>query len=328
MHRSSIRAAGFVVALVGAACGDDGPPIAPDASALDAFQPPWWTPHPGQTKNYDIQLAAPFDVSAPRVMYELDLWDVASATTIDYGDADPVTVPAGPLAGKVTELHARVPRPIVICHIDTGAIALDDPDARKFPGFEATPPDRPTVPKAGSVIGWTTFDPNKRFLDIRATKTSLWAAVMVKRFELADMLGCDAIDGDYNDQIGQDTGFDAAPPAKGPSGDDVTAWFTRVATEAHMREISAGQRNANLLTPGLVDLFDWMLIERCGEFDDCDTTRPYIDQNKTVFAVDYLPDVNGGVDLAIACSRYPHALIEEGLHKDAALTSAYRMECP
>jgi len=318
----SIRAAGLALALFAFACGDDGPPILPDAdeSPLDAFQPPWWTPHPGETTNWDIQRSM-FDVTATRAMYDLDLWDLTTATTIDYGDGVPVTVPAGPLAGKVAELHARTPRPIVVCHIDTGAIALDDPDARKFPGFEAAPPDRPIAPSPGSVIGWSTIDPTKRFLDLREASRALWSATIFKRIELAKQLGCDAIEGDYDDQIGQDTGFLVG-------GADVVAAYTSVAAQAHLRELSAGQKNGNLLTPGLVDLFDWMLIERCGEFDDCDTARPYIDQNKTVFALDYVLDADGGVDLTIACSRYPHALIREGLQKDAALTSMVRMECP
>ncbi len=318
---STIRAAaGCLIAALAVACGDDGAPTLPDSRPLDAFQPPWWTPHPGETKNWDIQLAAPFDVSASRAMYELDLWDVATATTIDYGDGTPVTVPDGPLAGKVAALHALTPRPIVVCHVDVGAIALDDPDAEKFAGFEATPPDRPTAPTADSVIGWSTLD-GKRFLDLRDASRAMWAPIIRKRFDLAKQLGCDAIEGDHNDQVGQDTGFPV-------TGADVVAAFTATANDVHTLELSAGQKNGNLLTPGLVDLFDWMLIERCGEFDDCDTARPYIDQNKTVFALDYLTDVDGGVDFTLACSRYPHALIREGLHKDAALTSTYRMECP
>jgi hypothetical protein len=317
----SIRAAGVLIALFAVGCGDDGPPLAPpDGSALDAFQPPWWTPHPGENTNWDIQRSM-LDVTATRTMYDLDLWDVATATTIDYGDGAPVTVPAGPLAGKVAELHARTPRPIVVCHIDVGAIALDDPDASKFPGFEATPPDRPIAPKPGSVIGWSTIEPTKRFLDLREASQALWSATMAKRYDLAKQLGCDAVEGDYNDQVGQDTGFAITPP-------DVVAAYTSFAAEVHTRELSAGQKNGNLLTPGLVDLFDWMLIERCGEFDDCDTARPYIDQNKTVFALDYVRDADGGVDLTIACSRYPHALIREGLQKDVPLTSTVRMECP
>ena len=95
---------------------------------------------PGVARNWDVQSTAPFDLTAPRAMYDLDLWALVPATTmLDYGDGDPVTVPAGVLAGKIAELHARTPRTVVICHVDTGAIRLSDPDARKFPGYEASP---------------------------------------------------------------------------------------------------------------------------------------------------------------------------------------------
>src|SRR5262249_48229520 len=91
----------IVVALAGlAACDDDGKPIAADASPLDAFQPPWWTPHVHEAPDWDVQLVAPFDVST-RKMYELNLFDVTGATTITYADNSTVDVPAGPLAGKI-----------------------------------------------------------------------------------------------------------------------------------------------------------------------------------------------------------------------------------
>ncbi|MEI5099236.1 hypothetical protein RB200_12185 [Streptomyces sp. PmtG] len=46
-----------------------------------------------------------------------------------YADGSTVDVPAGPLAGAVEKLHARSPRPVVICYVDTGAYEHYRPDA-------------------------------------------------------------------------------------------------------------------------------------------------------------------------------------------------------
>ena len=93
-------------------------------------------------------------------MYVLELFDVVPApTTIDYADGNPVTVPAGALCRH----HRRAERAGSAgdrgVPIATGAIDLDDPDAPKFPGFGASPPNRPDAPAGGSVIGWNTKRP-------------------------------------------------------------------------------------------------------------------------------------------------------------------------
>ena len=58
------------------------------------------------------------ELSAPRAMYDLDLWAVVPAeTTISYRDGTSVTVPAGPLAGAIGDLKRRDPKPIVVCQV-------------------------------------------------------------------------------------------------------------------------------------------------------------------------------------------------------------------
>ena len=110
-------AAALAIGLAGCGGGHATPPI-------DAMGPPtWWQPKLGEAKNWDIQLSGTIDVSAPRVMYDLDLWSlVPSQMTLDYGDGDPVTVPAGALAGTIAQLHARTPATFVICHVETGLL--------------------------------------------------------------------------------------------------------------------------------------------------------------------------------------------------------------
>jgi hypothetical protein len=310
------------LALVGAVLGcDNGKQhLHPPDSARDAYQAPWWTPKPGETKNWDIQINAPFDLSANRAMYIVDLWKVATATSIDYGDGSPVTVPAGPLAGKIGELKGTGAR--VICRIGTGAIRLTDPDARKFPGFEAMPPDDPNPPAGGSVIGWHTRTPDERFLDLRTASRTSYQAKLFKRFDLAKTLGCDGIEPDWIASYAAATGFTITI-------DENIAWAKTVAAQAHERELSVGMQNG---TNGIVDQvtadFDWLLVERCGEFDDCDTTRAFINQRKAVFAIDFTTDEAGNaLPMSLLCMHQLAAQIEDGLIKDNALSSSYRATC-
>lgn len=318
---------GLAIALVLAAGCDNGKTHQhPDGSVHhDAPAPKWWQPEPGSVKNWDVQLAAPFDVSADRTMYDLDLWAVATATTIDYGDGDPVTVPAGALAGTIATLHARTPAPVVICHVDTGAVRLTDPDARKFPGFDAAPPDRPDAPAQGSVIGWSTpAGADERFLDIRDASRATVAPLVWKRLDLAKQLGCDGVEADRNDMIMFDPGFALTP-------DEQESWYREVAAQAHARELSVGLKNGTTV-PGQIDSlaadFDWAMVERCGEFVDCDAERPVINLHRAVLAIDYDTDVDGGAqDATLLCSRQQAAMINDGLVKDVALTSAVRTQC-
>ncbi len=334
---STIALAFAILAL--AACGDDGDPIKPPDGGIDAFNPPWWTPSPGEASNWDDQLVAPLDVSTTRQMYTLDLWDVATAGTIDEGGGVIVTVPAGPLAGKIDTLHGAGAK--VVCHIDAGAIRLTDPDAMRFPGF-ATPPDRPTMPAAGSVIGWSVVgDPNTRYLDLRTAGRTLWQGAMRKRFDYAKTIGCDGIDAGWIDQA--DPGF---PLVTAGNDNDITLYYADVVAQLHNREISAGWHASTFVGKSFADAFsdsyDFAVVERCAEFDECDLTRVFQQKSKAVFGIDYdtTPvgdrDADGtpdGVTFALGCARTN--LPTDWIHKDAdpafRPSNAYRMaraQCP
>ncbi len=310
----------FAVAVVGfAGCGGD-PKLPP---AVDAdVGPPWWQPKAGEVKNWDIQLSAPFDVSASRVMYDLDLWAlVPSMTTLDYGDGDPVTVPEGVLGGTITQLHARTPSTIVICHVETGALEMNRPDARKFPA---------------AALGSAVPDLDRaRFLDISAAGRAQWASIMWKRFDLARSIGCDGIEPSHND-VGAylDPVLPIAP-------EDTYSWYDEIVTQGHNRQLSTGMKDADYVD-GAVDQgapnFDWMMNERCGETNTCDVVRPFIDLQKPVFALDY--DFDSGDDTTtpptppqhqlptVPCMHQQEAMIADGLYKDVALTSSnIRTEC-
>ena len=314
--------------------GIDGPPVAQ-----------WWQPKVGEVKNWDIQLSAvpnAVDVSTPRVMYDLDLWAVVpTPTTISYDDGTQVMVPAGPLAGMIAQLHGRTPSTIVICHVDTGLLDLTLPDAKKFAGYKADPkqiPDNPSAPapgtvtgapETGSVIGWSLDVVTKRFLDIREASRGDWSTIMFKRFDLAKQIGCDGVEPSHNDTAVYLSGFPAGAA-------DSFSWYTTVATEGHMRKLSTGMKNGDTVPsqPDMeADKFDWMMVERCGVFDTCDMSRPFINLGKPVFAIDYnmtSPDDNGmtmAQGSTLVCMHQGLAMIADGLYKDVALSKAVRTQC-
>jgi hypothetical protein len=302
--------------------------------AADAAGPAWWQPAVGEAKDWDIQLAADpakIDVSAPRAMYDLDLWAlVPKATTLDYGDGAPISVPPGALAGTIATLHARTPRTVVICHVETGILDLALPDAAKFPGYNADPAQIPDgmSPAAGSVIGWHVGTSTKRWLDLRQKSRLALVPVVFKRFELAQLIGCDGVDPDRNlaAEFATATGFPI-------QATDSYAWFAEIAKQGHARMLSTGMHNGEAL-PSQVDMeaanFDWMILERCGDpaSNNCDTARPFINLGKAVLAIDYDHDSDGATQAADGvCMKQRLAMIADGIYKDVALTSAVRTPC-
>jgi hypothetical protein len=295
--------------------------------------PQWWQPKVGEAKNWDIQLNAPIDVSAPRAMYDLDLWAlVPSPTTLDYGDGKaPVTVPAGKLAGTIAQLHARTPSTIVICHVDTGILDLTLPDAPKFPGYNADPamiPDQ-TAPAAGSVIGWHVGLSMRRWLDIREASRAKLVPIIFKRFDLARQIGCDGVDPDFNQAaaFSSFTGFS-------PTAFDSYSWHDEIAKQGHDRLLSTGMKNGDLIMDQVdkaAGTFDWLIIERCGELQTCDVVKEFITMQKAVFAIDYDHDSINDPPQAQAssgvCQGQTRGNIIDGIYKDVELTSKVRTQC-
>ncbi|HWU87738.1 MAG TPA: endo alpha-1,4 polygalactosaminidase [Kofleriaceae bacterium] len=306
-------------------------PFRPDAGPIR------WSPKPGEILDWDIQLArTPFDVSTMRAMYMIDLFDaVPAATMLDYGDGAPLTVPAGAHATAIAQLHATTPPTIVVCHVNSGAIRLTDPDAIKYPGYEANPPNRQTLPDShpapGSVIGWSTSetDSNERFIDMGDGARDKVLPLVERRIELAKRIGCDAIAANLNDAVAYEStighGFDPIKP------EVLTSWATEVTKRAHDREISIGVRNSRQQTiDAEAPAYDWALVDRCGEYDECDKQQPFINRHKAVFAIDYdtMEDGSSSNTAAVVCGMQAAAQIAGGIIKTAALDSSYRMPCP
>ena len=350
-YTDDVMRAVLAATLALAACGGNGTKNSgpwPDASPSTLDAPaPWWQPTPGSIGHWDIQLAPPFVTEIPvtdpivglRTMFVFRLWDlIPTTTTIDYADGSPVQVPAGALAGTLAELRARRPQPRIICEFGTGSIGLTEPDARKFPGFEASPPDDPTPPKAGSVIGWsTTLPATRRWLDVREAARAQVAPVLARRFELAAAIGCDGVLPDDNDMFrvvkadgtgapGSGTGFAIPAPIDFPGEQ---GWYEAVAMAAHAQQLSVGMRGAyDVLTGALVASFDWQIADRCGEFGNCENTREFSQLHKAVLPLDYDHDLDGAPqNVGTTCGAQKANNISDGIVKNVGLTGASYFAC-
>jgi hypothetical protein len=163
-----------------------------------------------------------------------------------------------------------------------------------------------------------------RFLDVSLAGRAKWASIMFKRFDLARQIGCDGVEPAHNDVASYTSGLTI-------SSEDSYSWYAEVATQGHARELSVGMKDGDLLggqVDAEADKFDWLMTERCGEFELCDNGRPFIERHKPVFAIDYDRDADGAVQgSTIVCMRQGLAMIADGLYKDVALTKAVRTQC-
>jgi hypothetical protein len=221
-----------------------------------------WAPEPGTT--WQWQLSGTVDESLDVEMYDIDLFEAAPGG-IEIGAGSGVSTEPGPNAGVIGRLGAR--GVVVICYVSVGSWEAYRPDAALFPEEALGNP----------LDGY----PDERWLDIREAAWPLWTHLMWARFDLAVALGCDGIEPDNISPLGNDTGFpvDAAIQK---------AFYLEVATQAHARGLSVGQKNGVETTDAdTIAWFDWNLNEQCFQYEECDVLDDVIAAGKAVFSTEY-----------------------------------------
>jgi hypothetical protein len=163
-------------------------------------------------------------------------------------------------ASMVRALHDRGIK--VICYLSAGSFEDWRPDAPQFP---------PEV-IGKDYAGWA----GERWLDTRAPAVR---RIMAGRLDQCAARGFDGVEPD-NMWADEDTGF----PLTEADTLDYAHWL---ATQAHGRGLSIGQKNAPELALDLVETFDWALVEQCFVYGFCDRFSPYIEVGKAVFSVEY-----------------------------------------
>ncbi|MEO6713455.1 MAG: endo alpha-1,4 polygalactosaminidase [Mycobacteriales bacterium] len=255
-----------------------------------------WRPLPRTTWQWQItgQVGAP----APGItMYDIDLQDaVPTARVVAVPGFGKVSWQRGANAGVIDRMHAR--GRVVICYLDSGAWEAYRPDARLFPR---------------SVIGRGTGWSEERWLDIRPQSWRRFAPLIWARLDLARAIGCDGVEPDQNNPVGNQPGIPITLA-------DERAWYLEVARQAHARSLSVGMKNGvEIMDATMARSFDWALVEECFKYDECERTAPFVAARKAVFATEYEGDVRRLCARARALSL---SLIRKRLELDA-----WRVSC-
>lgn len=237
-----------------------------------------WTPSPGTTWQWQIvdPVTEPF---LPVDMYDIDLQDaVPAATTVDVPGFGSVRWPAGDNAGVIDRLHAA--GKTVICYLDTGAWERYRPDAALFPGTPGWKAGDPLTDVILRNTGWA----GENWLDIRPAQWSRFAPIMWARLDLAAQIGCDGVEPDQNNPVGNNPGPQITLA-------DEQAWYLEVARQAHARDLSVGMKNGVEVTDAeTAAAFDWNLNEECFFYRECGTLQPFTAAGKAVFTTEYTED--------------------------------------
>jgi hypothetical protein len=123
--------------------------------------------------------------------------------------------------------------------------------------------------------------PDERWLDVRAIDEL--APVIEARLDRCAERGFDAVEMDNVDAYANDSGFDLTP-------EDQLEFNRWLADAARERGLSPGLKGTAELAGDLVDDFDWALVEQCIQYEECEQFRPFVDDGKAVFVVEYEGD--------------------------------------
>lgn len=150
-----------------------------------------------------------------------------------------------------------------ICYISVGSREDWRGDANDFPE---------------SVIGNDYEDwKGEKWLDI---SNGALKPIMEKRLDLCKEKGFDGVEPDNIQNYIENTGFPL-------SYEDQIRYNKWLAEEAHERGLSIGLKNNGKQASGLLDYFDWALVESCFYYDECADYVSFVDSGKAVFAVEY-----------------------------------------
>lgn len=183
----------------------------------------------------------------------------------------------------------------VICYFSAGAWEEWRPDASDFD---------PSL--LGESNGW----PGERWLDIR--KMSDLEPLMEARLDLAVQKGCDGVEPDNVDGYQNGSGFPL-------TASDQIVFNTFLARAAHERGLSIGLKNAAELVGVLQPSFDFAVVEECVVYDECRAYKPFVDNGKAVFHVEYSGNLGWCGQVA--------GLGFSSLEKDDDVSAVYR-PCP
>ncbi|SFM86224.1 endo alpha-1,4 polygalactosaminidase [Nitrosomonas communis] len=160
----------------------------------------------------------------------------------------------------IDDLHAK--GIAVVCYFSAGSWENWREDADQFPENVL-----------GRKNGWA----GERWLDIRSNEVR---SIMAARIGLARSKGCDAVEPDNVDGYSNKTGFPL-------TYQDQIDYNRFLAMAAHTLGLKVGLKNDLEQINDLIGDFDFAINEECHRYRECDVLKPFIDQGKAVFNVEY-----------------------------------------
>ncbi|KAF2279140.1 uncharacterized protein EI97DRAFT_343364, partial [Westerdykella ornata] len=157
----------------------------------------------------------------------------------------------------------------VICYFSAGTREGWREDAGKFQDADT----------GSAVSGGPNGDwPDELWLDVTSPNVR---NIMKSRIEMAAQAGCDAVDPDNVDGFDNDTGFNH-PKSK------YVEYIKFMAQVSKDNNLAIGLKNAVDMIPEVVNSVDFAVNEQCHEYPgECAKYKPFTDQNKAVFNIEY-----------------------------------------
>lgn len=184
----------------------------------------------------------------------------------------------------------------VVCYFSAGSYEDWRSDAVHFPE---------------EVLGKDLEDwPGEVWLDIR--RLDALGPILNRRLDLAVTKGCDGVDPDNLDGYQNDTGFNLTP-------DDQLVYNKFLSQSAHDRGLKIGLKNDLDQAADLVSYFDWIIVEECFTYNECNLLNPFLGERKPVFLIEY---ELAPVEFCLEAKQMGVNALKKNLELDA-----FRFEC-
>lgn len=229
----------------------------------------WWQPNLSEPLTWDWQIGH----LNPQPNLGVDVYNVDI-------DADPRAIQI------LRNTGAKL-----ICYFSVGTVENWRSDADRFPA---------------ELIGERYEQlPGERWLNYKEIEKL--APIMLDRLDRCAAKGFHAVEADNVDAFNYETRNEAGEVINIGTNFDITeadtvAYVRWLAQAAHERGLSLGLKNAEAIAEEVVDDIDFMVTEECILYDWCDAAKVIVENNKPVFAAEYI-DFPGTQSLSYVCQE-------------------------
>lgn len=103
---------------------------------------------------------------------------------------------------------------------------------------------------------------------------------MAWRMELAREKNCDGVDPDNVDGYENDNGLNLTQ-------EDAVSYIEFLSETGHQKNLAVGLKNGGAIVERVVNITEWVVVEQCIQYNECDMYEPFIEAGKAVFNVEY-----------------------------------------